>query len=95
MADEIKKISGCGDLIEVDINPSAHNKFLSFLDPGVTFNMTISANRLSISINDPIPALESILGVVREHNIKVDNIRLRKSSLEDIFISLTGRSLRE
>jgi ABC-2 type transport system ATP-binding protein len=94
-ANQIKMTSGFGDLIEVDINSSVHDRFLSFLDPGLITNMTRSEDTLAFSIKDPIPALKNILDVLGEQNLKVDNLRLRKSSLEDIFINLTGRSLRE
>jgi len=94
-ADEIKKISGYEDLIEVDIERDLHHAFISFLDPDRVSKMTISGNRISFRIKDPIQALANILEVVKEQKIKTDNLRLRKNSLEDIFISLTGRSLRE
>jgi len=94
-ANQIKMTSGFGDLIVVDINSSVHDRFLSFLDPGLITNMTRSGDTLAFGIKDPIPALKNILDVLGEQNLKVDNLRLRKSSLEDIFINLTGRSLRE
>jgi ABC-2 type transport system ATP-binding protein len=94
-ADEIKKISGSEDLIEVDITGEVHKEFMSFLNPDLITGMSEFGSRVSFNIKDPVPALENILSVVREHNVKVNNLRLRKNSLEDIFISLTGRSLRE
>jgi ABC-type multidrug transport system ATPase subunit len=57
--------------------------------------MTQSSNRISFNVRDPLPALANILEVIKEQKIQIDNLRLRKNSLEDIFISLTGRSLRE
>jgi len=36
-----------------------------------------------------------MLKILRENGIKIQDLRLRKNSLEDIFINLTGRSLRE
>ena len=57
--------------------------------------MTISSDILLFKVNDPIPALDEILKIIRENGIKIQDLRLRKNSLEDIFINLTGRSLRE
>jgi len=94
-ADEIKKISGSEDLIEVDITGEVHMEFIPFLNPELIAGMSESGNKISFNIKEPVPALENILSVVREHNVRVNNLRLRKNSLEDIFISLTGRSLRE
>ncbi len=92
---EIKKTSGYEDVIEVDVKSDLHNTLIPFLNPDLVRNMTKSSDRLSFNIKDPIPALANILEVVKEQKIQIDNLHLRKNSLEDIFISLTGRSLRE
>jgi ABC-2 type transport system ATP-binding protein len=94
-ADEIKRAYGSEDLIEIEVSIELQQSFISFLNPGLAGKMTISSNKLSFRIKDPVAALANILEVVKSQNIKVDNLRLRKNSLEDIFISLTGRSLRE
>ena len=93
--DEIKKTGGYEDLIEVEIGSDHKNKFISSLKPERVKNMTISSDILSFKVNDPIPALDEILKIIRENGIKIQDLRLRKNSLEDIFINLTGRSLRE
>ena len=93
--DEIKKTGGYEDLIEVEIGGDHKNKFISNLTPERLKNMTISSDNLLFKVNDPIPALEEILNIIRENGIKIQDLRLRKKSLEDIFINLTGRSLRE
>ena len=92
---EIKKTSGYEDVIEVDVNSDLHKALIAFLNPDLVSNMTKSSDRISFNVKDPIPALANILEVVKEQKIQIDNLRLRKNSLEDIFISLTGRSLRE
>jgi ABC-2 type transport system ATP-binding protein len=94
-ASEIKKTSGYEDVIEVDVNNDLHMAFITFLNPDLVSCMTKSSNRISFNVKEPIPALANILEVVKEQNIQIDNLRLRKNSLEDIFINLTGRSLRE
>jgi ABC-2 type transport system ATP-binding protein len=92
---EIKKTSGCEDVIEVDVNSDLHKVFIAFLNPDLVSNLTESSDRISFIVKEPIPALANILEVAKEQKIQIDNLRLRKNSLEDIFISLTGRSLRE
>ncbi len=94
-ASEIKRTSGYEDVIELDVDIGSHKALIAFLNPDLVSNMVKSANRISFNVKDPIPALANILNVVKEQKIQIDNLRLRKSSLEDIFISLTGRSLRE
>ena len=94
-ASEIKKTGGYEDVIEVDVNNDLHKALITFLNPDLVNNMTKSSNRISFNVKDSLPALANILEVAKEQKIQIDNLRLRKNSLEDIFISLTGRSLRE
>jgi len=94
-AAEIKKTNGYEDVIEVDVISDLHNVLITYLNPDLVIRMTRSSNRISFSVKDPIQALANILEVVKEQKLQIDNLRLRKNSLEDIFISLTGRSLRE
>ena len=92
---EIKKASGYEDVIEIDVNNDFHQTLISLLNPDLLSNMVQSSNRISFNIKDPVAAMTSILDEVKGKQIQIDNLRLRKNSLEDIFISLTGRSLRE
>jgi ABC-2 type transport system ATP-binding protein len=92
---EIKKSCGYEDVIEVDVNNDFHETFISFLNPDLVSNILKSSNKISFNVKDPIEALANILEVIKEKQIQINNLRLRKNSLEDIFISLTGRSLRE
>jgi len=91
-AAEIKKTNGYEDVIEVDVISDLHNVLITYLNPDLVIRMTRSSNRISFSVKDPIQALANILEVVKEQKIQIDNLRLRKNSLEDIFRSLKGRS---
>jgi ABC-2 type transport system ATP-binding protein len=94
-ADEIKKASGNEDLIEIEMDGDAISEFMPFVDPALIRIINIEGNKISLSINDPVSSLENIAGVARRKNLRVKSLRMRKASLEDIFINLTGRSLRE
>lgn len=39
--------------------------------------------------------VQDLIKVCNEHSIKLNNIAMRKSTLEDVFIKLTGRSIRD
>jgi len=92
---EIMKLSGYEDVIEVDVNNDFHETLISSLNPELTGNMLKSSDRMSFNVKDPVAAMTSILDAIKENKIQIENLRLRKISLEDIFINLTGRSLRE
>lgn len=92
---EIMKLGGYEDVIEIDINNDFHETLISSLNPELSGKMVKSSNRMSFNVKDPIAAMTSILDAVKVNQIQIENLRLRKNSLEDVFINLTGRSLRE
>jgi ABC-2 type transport system ATP-binding protein len=81
--------------VEIDFAGDVQKELLPFLDPELMSGMTISGNRISFNTKNPMSSLENILKVVREKDLNVNSLQLRKKSLEDIFISLTGRRIRE
>lgn len=94
-ADEIIRTGGHDDLVEIDFESDQQKELLPFLDTKLFTGLSISGTKLSFNTKNPTTALENILKLVREHNLKVISLQSRKKSLEDIFISLTGRSIRE
>lgn len=94
-ADEIIRTGGHDDLVEIDFKCDPEIELLPFLDTKLLSGISISGNMISFSTKNPTAALENVLKVVSEHNLKVNSLQSRKKSLEDIFISLTGRSIRE
>ena len=92
---EIMKLSGYEDVIEVDVSNDFHETLISSLNPELSGNMLKSSDRISFNVKDPVAAMTSILDAVKVNKIQIENLRLRKNSLEDVFINLTGRSLRE
>jgi ABC-2 type transport system ATP-binding protein len=94
-ANEIIRTNGYEDFVEADVSGDIVNELIPFLDPELISGITISGTRISFNNKNPLAAMENILKTVREHNLKVNSLQLRRKSLEDIFISLTGRSIRE
>ena len=93
--EEIKKTSGQEDVIEIQIKGDIKKELIPFLKNDSKRYELTSENSASFKISDPYTTLDNILGVIKEQNISVDDLRLRKKSLEDIFIAMTGRRLRE
>lgn len=94
-ADEIIRKNGYEDLVEMDIEGDIKNELISELDHEQMPVVSVSDGRLSCSTRDPVIVVEKLLKIAREKNLGVKNLQMRKKSLEDIFITLTGRSLRE
>jgi ABC-2 type transport system ATP-binding protein len=52
-------------------------------------------NRLTVRARNAVRALPAILDALEANGLQASDLRLRKNTLEDVFIQLTGRRLRE
>jgi ABC-2 type transport system ATP-binding protein len=96
---ELKKQYGNGLLVQVsfDENPEDNVKIDQL------FNMIKakypSAERIDYTISvlesDGLSVLEDVLGTLQKTDLKASNFGLKEPSLEDIFIILTGKAIRE
>jgi len=55
----------------------------------------IAGGRLVIRIKDAMRHLPELFEFVKDHGSEVKDVRYRGNTLEDVFINLTGRALRE
>ena len=66
------------------------------LDPYFSeYTYTIEKNRLHFSVKDPDKALPKIIKKLSEADIHINSIDLNRSSLEDVFLNLTGKGINE
>jgi ABC-2 type transport system ATP-binding protein len=94
-ADEIIRINGYEELVEIDFEGDAQKELLPYIDKELLSGTSVSGNRITFSTRNPMLLFECILKAVKDHDLKVKSMQSRKKSLEDIFISLTGRRIRE
>jgi ABC-2 type transport system ATP-binding protein len=90
----IRKAAGGEDVIEIAIEGPVAERLVPFLGPASGGCVVTSENTARIRVGVP-NALEEILAVVRDRSLVLRNLHLRRKSLEDVFIEMTGRSLRE
>lgn len=76
---------------ELKINPA---DILNALSSTLT-SKTYKDGYITIISNELIDNLPSIIQVLKNFHIPVDELKIRKRTLEDVFIDLTGRGLRE
>lgn len=55
----------------------------------------VSNNRVVIRVLDVVPKLSRILNHIEDQGANVENMAIRNTTLEDVFINLTGRALRD
>jgi ABC-2 type transport system ATP-binding protein len=94
-ANDILSANGEEDLVEIDFVGDVKNEFLHCFGEDLITGVALAGNKISFKTRNPQSSLENILKAIREQGLEVKGLQLRKKSLEDIFIGLTGRSIRE
>jgi len=54
-----------------------------------------SANGMSLSVSEPHLALPALLNVLQEQKVELAGLTTRTTTLEDVFVTMTGRQLRD
>jgi len=91
--DLIRNIGG-ESIIEVDVEED--HEFLDDLNKvGLNYVFNPKHRRLVIKTNNVLESIEHLLKIAKEKGIKVRNEIIRQPNLEDVFLTLTGRQLRE
>jgi ABC-2 type transport system ATP-binding protein len=95
-AETLKHNLGEGDVLEIELPENSGSAQKACLVVGNIVNTaSIQNNLLVIRARRMIDLLPAIIQKLNESGIKYSDVRLRANTLEDVFISLTGRRLRE
>jgi ABC-2 type transport system ATP-binding protein len=96
-SDNLKNSIGAGDILELKVTDGQDmeiNRLQEAL-PGDLRNLSYKEGTLrfmGVNIQEALPLL---LEQLRKLSLEIEDITLRKKTLEDVFIALTGRGLRE
>ncbi len=95
----LKTSIGEGDLVEFTLSNS-EQQFLEKIsrllkDFNGIEDSIVSSGRITIRALDVVPQLSQILNYIEKAGAQVENMSLRNTTLEDVFIDLTGRALRD
>ena len=91
---ELKRTVGEGDVIELDVQHEMKPEMLTLVSqPGVAVNM--ADHTLILRGHALLEKLPGILEILRGQGVQLGEARMRSNTLEDVFISMTGRRLRE
>ncbi|MFX1249217.1 MAG: ABC transporter ATP-binding protein [Promethearchaeota archaeon] len=100
---KLKASIGEGDLLEFYLADDSEDHLQKMADllsefttsKGLTVeDAYISEGKVVVRALNVIPNLAQILNRIEEHGAVVDNMAIRNTTLEDVFINLTGRALR-
>jgi ABC-2 type transport system ATP-binding protein len=90
---ELKRTVGEGDVLEIDVNGAITECAMAAV-ASIT-QVSTTNHTLIIRARGIVEMLPAILDALRGADAHPGEVRLRANTLEDVFISLTGRRLRE
>jgi ABC-2 type transport system ATP-binding protein len=94
----LKRKVGEGDVVEIDLAGEAEEqqKALNVIEPLADHVFLDEENgRLAVRAPNAVGALPKILSTLEGAGLLTLDVRMRRNTLEDVFIQLTGRRLRE
>jgi ABC-2 type transport system ATP-binding protein len=94
--ENMKKTVGEGDMLEMVVSYWDEKAVSTFISKLTTYSLIAKRieNSICIKHGNIIEHLPVIKGEAEASGLKLDEIKLRENTLEDVFIHLTGRSLR-
>jgi ABC-2 type transport system ATP-binding protein len=90
----LKRAVGEGDVLEIDLDGGSLEEALAALK-AVIPQVSATNHTLVVRARGVVEQLPFILDVLHGAKLHPGEVRLRANTLEDVFISLTGRRLRE
>lgn len=94
---KLKQIIGNGDTVQLELDNHKDNEgIISELKTiGDLNNIFESDEKIILVLLDAVKKLPDIIHLVESKGSKIADISIRQNTLEDVFIELTGRQLRE
>jgi ABC-2 type transport system ATP-binding protein len=98
---KLKASIGEGDLVEFSLADDNEKTVMTVSESlkkfshGYISDVYVSGDRILIRALDVVPRLSQILNHIETQGNEVVNMAIRGTTLEDVFISLTGRVLRD
>lgn len=95
--EKIKQQSGTGDILQIRV--SKVSKELGervLIDLPMEFKQSKFADGFFLlGANEVLKLIPAVKEIMKKHRISIEDMTIRKRTLEDAFISMTGRRLRE
>lgn len=93
----LKKSIGEGDIMELNIAYEGEKSFTSAMEKLQKMELKIvkADQKLIIVSRNMITKVHDIYRILENDNIQITELKMRENTLEDVFIHLTGRGLRQ
>jgi ABC-2 type transport system ATP-binding protein len=93
--DNLRKQIPAGDLIEIGTDSMNNGALEAIRGTDLIISVAFRNNTLHISAQNGSRVLPAIVAMLEKHAIGMTSISIRRPSLEDVFIYLTGKNLDE
>ena len=96
----LKRRVGEGDVVEIELQTEVSTQNRAILERAMkpivdAVQMDLDSNTLTLRALNAVGSLAAILETLEEAGTRVGDVRVRENTLEDVFIHLTGRTLRQ
>jgi ABC-2 type transport system ATP-binding protein len=94
--EKLKKSIGEGDILEFLISESIdkESELVSILKD-IECDAKLSGNLLFVQSKEIIRKVSQVTDIIKSRGFKIQEMTMRENTLEDVFIHLTGRKLRQ
>jgi ABC-2 type transport system ATP-binding protein len=95
--ENLKRSVGEGDVVEIALENPPQQQLASAVEAlaATCQRVSVSGATLIVQSRDVISSLAGITATLTQHGLKINATTLRENTLEDVFIHLTGRKLRQ
>ncbi|MCD6485584.1 MAG: ATP-binding cassette domain-containing protein [Candidatus Odinarchaeota archaeon] len=93
--ENLKKTVGDGDTVILKLENNARFDINVLKDIDDVLEIYGHNSEIRLRVKNAINNLPKILDILEQANIKPNDIKIRMNTLEDVFLALTGRELRE
>jgi ABC-2 type transport system ATP-binding protein len=92
----VKRHAGEGDRLEIELAEDSAEALLPLLGPRLQqARLSVHGRTLAFTAAGAALLLPEVLRCIESRGLHLEHLRMRKTTLEDVFIRLTGRELRE
>jgi len=94
--ENLKKSIGEGDALDIEMESRPSETLVASIKQSTDANeVSVYENTLTIRALNIMDKFPRIIEIFSSHGVALTNTRLRPNTLEDVFLKLTGRSLRD
>jgi len=93
--DHLKKTAGGGSVLEVQVDGRGDAAAAADDIVRSGFQAVATGPAIVVRAADIVTAIPAVMDCLKKHGVTAVEVKLRENTLEDVFIALTGRRLRE